>query len=31
MGLNEWVYIIGVFASFEIVGLIIYKVEKLVK
>ena len=31
MGLNEWIYIAGVFASIEIVGLIIYKVEKLVK
>ena len=31
MGLNEIIYIAGVFASIEIVGLIIYKVEKLVK
>ena len=31
MGLNEIIYIAGVFASVEIVGLIIYKVEKLVK
>lgn len=31
MGLNEIIYIAGAFASIEIVGLIIYKVEKLVK
>ena len=31
MGVNEWLYIAVVFASIEIVGLIIYKVEKLVK
>ena len=31
MGLNEIIYIIAVFLSIEIVGIIIYKVEKLVK
>lgn len=31
MGLNEIIYIAGVFLSIEIVGFIIYKVEKLVK
>ena len=31
MGLNEIIYIAGVFLSVEIVGLIIYKVEKIVK
>ena len=31
MGLNEWLYIVGVMASVEIVGIIIYKWEKLVK
>ena len=32
MGLNEIIYIAGVFASIEIVGLIIYKYEnKIVK
>ena len=31
MGLNEIIYIAGVFASIEIVGFIIYKVEKIVK
>ena len=31
MGLNEIIYIAGVFASVEIVGIIIYKWEKLVK
>ena len=29
MGLNEWIYIAAVFASIEIVGLIIYKCEKI--
>ena len=29
MGLNEIIYIVGFMASVEIVGLIIYKVEKI--
>lgn len=31
MGINEWIYIVGFMVSVEIVGFIIYKVEKLVK
>jgi len=31
MGYNEIIYILGIFLSIEIAGLIIYKVEKIVK